>query len=328
MGFKIKRYELGWYWFRNTPPAALLSLVLELAQYPNPQARWLAVNVLGFLPDQESFPLLKNLVADPCDEVAIEAVKGLARFPAAQAVPVLHRICFNEALHSYVRRPAAIALAKLDAPGAANLIERLAGDAVANIRLVAVNLMTQARCPNNAQVLARLVKDKSSRVRNRALVALAKLGRPADRDWIAALALKKGINQPAAIRALGEFADPRDLPRLSALAAEGSYSVHFALAEALGQYPCQEAVSLLQDMARGNGVRAFDSLVRLPAKLTAKAIRELAENKSICVRANLASSLSDWKHPVWCRNSSGLITNPKRRFEFVGFTSSGYIVAG
>ncbi len=290
LGLKLRQSELGWYWFRDVSRSDLCSLLMELARDRNPLVRWPAVNVLAFAQYEESFRLLKTLVEDQEVEIAVEAVKGLADFPATRVVRVLRRISVNEAFAPQVRRPAAKALAKLDAPGASALIKRLAVDAVPSMRQVAVELMREARRPNDARVLRRLAKDKSRRISGMALVTLAKLGRAAERDWMAELAKNRGINQPAAIRALGEFADLRDLPLLS--------TVRWAVSEVLVRYPCQEAVNLLKDLARGMQCGpAFDSLVRLPAKLTARVIRELAKDKSGNVHANLATHLGDWKHP-------------------------------
>ena len=299
LGLKLRQSELGWYWLRNISRADLCSLLTELARDPNPLVRWPAVNVLGLAQYERALRLFKTLVSDGRVEVAVEAVKGLARFPATKVVPVLRRISADDAVPSQVRRQAAKALAQLDASRASALIKRLAVDALPSMRQLAVELMREARLPNDAHVLRSLAKDKSKRVRGVALVVLAKSGRAADRDWIADLAASKGrSSQPAAIRALGEFGDLRDVPLLSKLAQEGQWPVRCAVSEILVRYPCQQAVDLLKDLTRAMKCGpAFDSLVRLPANLTAKAIRELAKDKNGNVRANLATRLGEWKHP-------------------------------
>ena len=298
-GLKLRRNELGWYWFRNLSRYGLTSLLMELAGDKNASVRWPAVNMLGYCACEDAFKLFQILVADRNVEIAVEAVKGLARLSPRRSVPALRLVCCNQGLDPQVRRQAAKALATLDERGRSALIARLAGDAVPSMRQVAVALMGEPHGPGDAEALERLVKDKSSTVRGMAMVALAKLGRAADHDRFAERARNgtKG-DQPAAIRALGQFADPSDLPLLTELASERPLSVRWAVAEVLSRYPCQEAVGLLKVMANGAtcGV-ALDSLVRLPAELTVRGIRELLDDPNDNVRANLAPRLADWKHP-------------------------------
>jgi HEAT repeat protein len=325
-GLKLKHYDLGWYWFRNVTRLPLCSLLAELAKDENPVVRWPAVNALSFFPSDEAFRLLTDTIGDQTFKVAAEAVKGLARYPANRVVSLMRQVSFNQALHPHVRREAAKAVARLDVPGKSALIERLANDATPSMRQLAVELATFVPQPGVTQVLQNLIKDKSKGVRGMALVALARLARANDRVWIVERAKNdRCSNQTDAIRALGEFADHRDLPLLSTLAAsERSFPVRWAVAQALRSYPCKESVCLLMGLALGMTCGpAFDSLVCLPAKLTARTIRELAIVQNATVRTNLVSRLGDWKHPGLRRILRKLVCDPDSTVRAAAVSSLG-----
>jgi HEAT repeat protein len=295
---KYRQYDLGWYWFRNISQTEFFSLLMEMAREKNPLVRWPAVNLLGFFRFKKAFKLFKTLVKDQADEVAWEAVKGLARYPAECVIPLFRRMSFNVRLDPKVRGKAAAVLASLNGPDVVSLIERFADDGSESIRLMAVGLMTQSRRPYD-ELLRKLARDRSGRVRRAAMVALAKLGRDADRKWIVEIAKNKSNpNQHFAVSALAEFADPRDFPLMSALIKDSLREMASVAAYVLWRYPCQEAANLLGTLVADHKCwPAISSLVRLPAKLTVKTIREFAKNTNDILRSNLAFHLRDWNHP-------------------------------
>jgi len=119
-----------------------------------------------------------------------------------------------------------------------------------------------------------------------------------DPSWLRKLVLDKKYQcRSEAVRTLAEFKDPTDLPLFRKLTGDAAVGVFWKATDALGKFQHPADVKLLKKLACQLSPGAMDALLSYPAKVVARAIRELAREQDPGVVFNLAQGLGDWHHP-------------------------------
>ncbi len=195
-------------------PIAVEPLVDTLGGDPSGEVRIAAVEALGRLGGKQAVAALIDVVVrapegidedegdwDPWWDMQLKAVRGLGRLGAVDAVPALSQILADDEGQDLEAEILA-ALARIDGPGEAILISRLAADKP-RTRRRAARALQEASSNASVRALATALEDTDDDVREAALAALA--GRGATRYLRPILALLKDDSpevRQAAVRAV------------------------------------------------------------------------------------------------------------------------------
>lgn len=222
----------------------------------HPAVRFAACLAIGTLKDATAEAGVRELTRDPDASVQVAALFALHRLGDASGTGRLAGFLLEDK-DPLVRRNAALALGRLDEPGA-------------------------------IKVLARAMKDKDQLVLDHALEAMARLGNDEARQQLVCMAnAGVGADEVFALRALGETRDRRyeDLYRMKLAAEESPHvEIRVAAARALGQLGHFDGYRLAVESLRFSKARVVDS-------------EDTAEGKILRTRLLAASALGAIGNP-------------------------------
>ncbi len=254
---------------------AVAPIVEQLPKVEEPAVRaWLA-RVLGEIRDPEAVGAALELARDPSDHVRAAAVEALGRLGLPRAVPSLVERALRDPT-PFVRAQAAASLGQMGAESAVDALAAALDDPSYDARLRAVEAIEALR-PKDLLPLERALRNPSAQVRQRAALALERVGfvdarvkdlggddegpRGAAHDVLVQVA-RVGLVESVAsflrakvplVRAgiaevLAEVADPKAVPALRAACSDDDSTVRAKVATALGATHAPEAANALAQL--------------------------------------------------------------------------------
>lgn len=164
---------------------------------PHPRVRLMAAAVLGKLGDRGGIEVVRSLCANQKTKIRREAVRALGKIGGARALTLVKQ-ALNDSREK-VRYAALISLGEIGDLSTLNLALSYLHDRSAKIRYAALEACTMAvDMPRAIKKVARLIKDRSKKVRHQAIGVLARIG---DKSVLAELRkIRDARKQPRYIR--------------------------------------------------------------------------------------------------------------------------------
>ncbi|MDT8440986.1 MAG: HEAT repeat domain-containing protein [Desulfuromonadales bacterium] len=286
----------------------LLSVLLNGCS-PDPVLDLAEVETRARMGEAAAMEQLVELLAGPDESVADRAYAVLVDL-GARAVPVL-----TDGLTTTDRQQReylVAALGTLKATGAIDRIAAILAERSLQRRYVAAWALGEINDPAVVLPLIGALSDDNPEVRRYATRALIKVNRPAVPQLVAYLDTAEGEGAAAAIRALGDIADPRALPALLAkVESPQRGEVFLALGKLRDSRAEQALVAGLADPDWQVRMNAAMALGPLGGPAAAAKLRTTLDDEVHVVREWSARSLEMITgQPVVYRNSKGEMVRP------------------
>jgi HEAT repeat protein len=165
-------------WITNTAKHALNELATAIVTQPNSSIRLRAVWVVGRIRDNGAVPLLIRALADENQLVRVMALDGLENIGGPLDSRDLGAVLKTLEDSSVEVRRAAVVCCAIRDPRALPALQRCLADSEEQVRLSAVDAIAAVSGPESTALLVLALRDRSARVRKRALKGLE------ERSWI------------------------------------------------------------------------------------------------------------------------------------------------
>jgi len=262
--------------------AAVQPLVKALSDEDS-RVRISAARTLGQIGDPNAAKALSDALEDESRDVRKSAAEALGKIGDPQAVQPLIKAASDG--NDNVRISAAIALGQIGAPQAVPPLVNMLSDRNSSVVTSAVGALGEIADPRAIQPLIKAVGDRGvggrhGGFRRAAIDALPKMGQPAVRPLIEALADKRQHVRTAAAMMLGEIGDPQAVEALIKALEDEDWIVRDFAVRALGKIGDPRAVeALIQALDDKKGpvsASAASALRKIDDPQAAKAVRKRA----------------------------------------------------